>query len=121
MIAIAATVLNALWQDALLVVAVWLVLHAWPVSYTHLDVYKRQRKGSVTCRRVGRETIVPGEPIVRISRWRRRCGMTTLRELVGEMRSAAVAAAGGVGDVKKAIVVTIGTTSAAISVTIQTA
>lgn len=30
MIAIAATVLNALWQDALLVVAVWLVLHAWP-------------------------------------------------------------------------------------------
>ncbi|MFY9738996.1 MAG: hypothetical protein WAK11_08065, partial [Candidatus Cybelea sp.] len=30
MIAIAATVLNALWQDALLVAAVWLVLHAWP-------------------------------------------------------------------------------------------
>ncbi|HLY02571.1 MAG TPA: pentapeptide repeat-containing protein [Candidatus Cybelea sp.] len=30
MIAIAATVLNALWQDALLVVVVWLVLHAWP-------------------------------------------------------------------------------------------
>jgi beta-lactamase regulating signal transducer with metallopeptidase domain len=30
MIAIAATVLNALWQDALLVVAIWLVLHAWP-------------------------------------------------------------------------------------------
>jgi uncharacterized protein YjbI with pentapeptide repeats/beta-lactamase regulating signal transducer with metallopeptidase domain len=30
MIAIAATVLNALWQDALLVGAVWLVLHAWP-------------------------------------------------------------------------------------------
>jgi beta-lactamase regulating signal transducer with metallopeptidase domain len=30
MIAIAATVLNALWQDALLVIAVWLVLHAWP-------------------------------------------------------------------------------------------
>jgi beta-lactamase regulating signal transducer with metallopeptidase domain len=30
MIAIAATVLNALWQDALLVVVVWLVLHTWP-------------------------------------------------------------------------------------------
>jgi uncharacterized protein YjbI with pentapeptide repeats/beta-lactamase regulating signal transducer with metallopeptidase domain len=30
MIAIAATVLNALWQDALLVVVVWLVLQAWP-------------------------------------------------------------------------------------------
>jgi uncharacterized protein YjbI with pentapeptide repeats/beta-lactamase regulating signal transducer with metallopeptidase domain len=30
MIAIAAIVLNALWQDALLVVAVWLVLQAWP-------------------------------------------------------------------------------------------
>jgi len=30
MIAIAATVLNALWQDALLVIVVWLLLHAWP-------------------------------------------------------------------------------------------
>lgn len=30
MIVIAATVLNALWQDALLVLGVWLVLRAWP-------------------------------------------------------------------------------------------
>src|ERR1700733_11752849 len=30
MIVVAATVLNALWQDALLVLCVWLLLRAWP-------------------------------------------------------------------------------------------